>query len=158
MDTQKALALMAALCSKKEYCRSDIRQKLKKLEVPPEESDRIIDQLVQKRFIDENRFASFYARDKFRFNKWGKLKIIQQLKQKNIPSALIEEAVKNLPDEDYCNICKKLLEQKQKTIKETDPRKRKAKLLRFALGRGFDFGTINACFPEITNTEEETYS
>ena len=72
MDTSKALKTVTTLCSKKEYCRQEIRQKLEKWEIAEKDIDTILEFLQKNNFINEQRYAQFYARDKFRFNKWGK--------------------------------------------------------------------------------------
>lgn len=149
MLPEKALNLAAGMCSSKESCSYDIRKKLEDRELPEKEITRILDFLYQNNFLDDSRFARFYARDKFRFNKWGKQKITQMLKQKGISSELIEEAVGALGEEDYADTCRTMMQQKLKAIKDTDPYKIKAKLIRFALGRGFDFDTINRCLPQV---------
>lgn len=145
MDTKKALSLTAAMCSKKEYCRQDIIKKLEQWEIAEKEWDTVLDYLTKNKFIDEARFAAFYARDKFRFNKWGKIKIAHSLKQKGIPPDIIREALQLLPAQDQEETCLYLLRQKMKSIKENEPVKIKAKLMRFASGRGFDFDTIGRC-------------
>ena len=81
MDTSKALKTVTTLCSKKEYCRQEIRQKLEKWEIAEKDIDTILEFLQKNNFINEQRYAQFYARDKFRFNKWGKQKISLMLKQ-----------------------------------------------------------------------------
>lgn len=105
----------------------------------------ILDFLIQNKFIDENRFAFAYARDKFRFNKWGKQKIILMLKQKQIPAGIIRQAVETLDKKEYDTACLNLLLQKKKSLKNEDPLKDKNKLIRFALSRGFDYDTIRNC-------------
>ena len=84
MDTPKALKTVTAFCSKKEYCRQEIRQKLEKWEIAEKDIDTILEFLQKNNFINEQRYAQFYARDKFRFNKWGKQKISLMLKQKKL--------------------------------------------------------------------------
>lgn len=152
MDYQKALNLAANLCSKKEYCCSDIRRKLLLWEISPEDSERILGFLKKNKFIDESRFAAFYARDKFRFNRWGEQKIAQMLKQKGIAPDMISEALSSLNTTDYHETCLTLLKQKQKSIKDTDPVKIKAKLFRFCLSRGFDYDTIQHCYNQLMNS------
>lgn len=153
MDYQKALNLAANLCSKKEYCCSDIRRKLLLWEISPEDSERILGFLKKNKFIDESRFAAFYARDKFRFNRWGEQKIAQMLKQKGIAPDMISEALTSLNAADYRETCLTLLKQKQKSIKDTDPVKIKAKLFRFCLSRGFDYNTIQHCYNQLMNSK-----
>ena len=116
MDAKNALNIVAGLCSKKEYCLQEIREKLKKWDITEKDTARILDFLIQNKFIDENRFAFAYARDKFRFNK-----------------------------KEYDTACLNLLLQKKKSLKNEDPLKDKNKLIRFALSRGFDYDTIRNC-------------
>ena len=82
MTPEKALNIAAGICSQKEYCTQEIREKLQKWELSENEITHILTSLRQHRFIDDRRFATFYARDKFRFNKWGRQKIAQMLRQK----------------------------------------------------------------------------
>lgn len=149
MEAKKALKIVAAQCSKKEYCCSDILQKLEKWEITEKEQAEIIAFLIKNKFINENRFATSYARDKFRFNKWGRQKIAQMLKQKGIPSPTITEALQSLDREDYDGTCLALLVQKRKNIHDTAPYTIKAKLFRFALSRGFDYETIDRAVKQM---------
>lgn len=153
MDAKKALNIAAGLCSKKEYCASDILQKLERWEIPAKEQAEIIAFLIKNKFIDENRFAVFYARDKFRFNRWGKQKITQMLKQKSISPEVIAGALSELDDTDYDETCLSLLKQKMKSIKDTDPYKIKAKLFRFGLSRGFDYDTTGRAVSRLLQDE-----
>lgn len=153
IDPKKALNIAAGMCSNKECCCRDIREKLLKWEIPEEEITRILEFLYKNKFLDDNRFATFYARDKFRFNKWGKQKIAIMLQQKGLPSEIITHALSLLEDQAYDNTCLSLLQQKLKTIKDTDPYKIKAKLIRFALGRGFDYDTIHKSMGSISQNQ-----
>lgn len=154
LDAKKALKITAGLCSKKEYCCSDIQKKLDVWEITPQEQTEIIAFLIKNKFIDEERFATFYARDKFRFNKWGKQKIAQMLKQKNIASNIITAALSSLNEQDYDQTCLSLLQQKRKSIKDTDSYQIKAKLFRFGLSRGFDYDTVNRTLEHIQKNTE----
>ncbi len=154
MDYKKALNLAASLCSKKEYCCDDIRKKLLAWEITPEDCSRILDFLQKNRFIDEARFASFYARDKFRFNRWGVQKIGLMLRQKGISSDIIREALSTLDASEYETTCLSLLKQKLRAIHDTDALQTKAKLFRFCLGRGFDYETVRKCYDLLKKQEE----
>lgn len=153
MTTEKALQIITGLCSRKEYCTTDILEKLRKWELPGEEIQKIMDFLYQHKFVDDARFARLYTEDKFRFNRWGKQKIILMLRRKKIPSGLIEEALKTVDTAAYEEQCKTLLEQKMKTLSEPDPYKLKAKLIRFGAGRGFDLDTLNACLDNLLSAD-----
>jgi len=135
---QKALNKAMYLCSKTEKCKSDIRKKLYDWKANPDEHDKIIQQLEDQKFIDEERFVKYYVRDKFKFNKWGKIKIRTMLFKKQIPESLIINELKQISEEKYKETLEYLIKQKQKSIKDTEPYKIKTKLLRFAASKGFE--------------------
>ena len=146
---EKALRLMAGQCSRREMCRADVVAKLRQWELSEWEIEEVMDFLERQRFVDDVRFARAYVQDKFRFRRWGKLKIEQQLRQKQLPAPVIAEALAALPEESYDETCLSLLRQKDKSLKEPDPYKRRAKLCRFALGRGFDYEVVARCVERI---------
>ena len=146
---QKALSKAAALCSKSEKCISDIRTKLFQWKLPSHEHDQIIDYLISEKFIDEERFARHFVRDKFRFNQWGRVKIRYHLSGKGIEGSLINEAIANeIDDEQYLVVLKKLAKEKLKTIKAETDFARKGKLMQFLSGRGFELDAISKILNE----------
>lgn len=155
MNPEKALNIIAGMCSKKEYCSQDVRNKLIKWEIPEKDIARLMQYLYQYQFVDDHRFARIYAEDKFRFNHWGKQKITMMLRQKNIPQDIIDEALSTIEKANYQEGCLTLLKQKLKSITDNDPYKQKAKLIRFGLGRGFDYETILQCLNLLGQEPEE---
>ena len=149
MDAKKALNIIAAQCGKKECCSADVAARLRRWELSERDVAAIMEFLVKHRFVDDARFAEAYARDKSRFNRWGRLKIAQMLRLKRIPESMISNALATLPAEEDGDTCLALLRQKDKTLKEADPYKRRAKLCRFALGRGFDYDTVMRCLDQL---------
>jgi len=130
-------------------CRADVVAKLRQWELSEREIGEVMVFLEKQRFVDDVRFARAYVQDKFRFRHWGKLKIEQQLRLKQLPASVIAEALAALPDESYDEACLTLLRQKDKSLKEPDPYKRRAKLCRFALGKGFDYDLVTRCVERI---------
>lgn len=139
---KQALTKCMTICSKAEKCVSDIRKKLIQWEISDEVSQEIIDRLISEKFIDEERFARYYARDKFRFNQWGKVKISYQMKMKQISSSIIQNALNEIDAEDYRAVLSKLLEEKTRKTKFKNEFDKKAKLIRFAQGKGFEYDLI----------------
>jgi len=127
-----------SLCATREYCQFDIKEKLFSWGIDIETSEKIIAQLIEEKFIDENRYASFYARDKFKFNGWGKIKIIWNLRLKKIPETIIQEAISTIDSDEYENKLFDLLKEKSRKINNPESEKNRAALLRFAQSRGFD--------------------
>jgi len=150
MEYKVALQRAAALCSRQEQCSSHIREKLKSWKVSEADAEQIIALLQKEKFLDDSRYATFYVRDKFRFNSWGKIKLTVMLRQKKIPKAIIEKALSQIEPESYYQTCKRLISVKSNTLKESNQFKRKGKLFRFAAQRGFESDLIH----RILNMEE----
>ncbi len=145
-----ALTKALALCSRVEYCSEDIRKKLKMYGLSTDDEERIISQLVSEKFIDDERYSKAFVRDKFRYNKWGKLKITAHLRAKKISDEAAAAALGEIDSEDYINLIRNLLISHKKTLKAKNKYEMKAKLLRFGLSRGFESNILY----EILNEEE----
>lgn len=138
----KALSRMANLCARRECCIFDIKTKLLRYELDQEAIERIIEHLKKEKYIDELRFARSFINDKMRFNKWGKVKINFALRQKRIPQDIITEAFLDFSDEQLNASLDDVLTAKWKTIKGKSEQDRRTKLIRFALGRGFEMNHV----------------
>lgn len=159
MDKQKALEKLRMECSRMELCTGQVMRKLLRwrqsdlrngrVSLTEEEMASIVESLVKERFVDDSRFAEAYVRDKARFAKWGRVKISYNLKSLGIGESIISGAIaanSSLFDGDLLD---SILEKKLKQLKESDsPKVKREKLLRFALGRGFEYDQI---IPKIKN-------
>lgn len=130
------------LCSKSEKCISEILKKLEQWEIAPDKANKIIVQLVDEKFIDEKRFALYYARDKFRFNQWGKVKIAFMLKGKEISAEHIQRALDQIDEQEYDEMLLGMLTEKARKTKFLNDYDKKGKLTRFAQSRGFEYNLI----------------
>lgn len=139
----------AVLCSRSEYCTYEIGEKLKLWGLSPKEAVLVIENLIAEKYIDDERFARAYAKDKFKFNRWGKQKIAYMLRSKNIPAEIIELAFEEIEDENYTDKLRILLADKTKSIKAKDNYDLRNKLMRFALGRGFESAQVYAAFKDL---------
>lgn len=141
--SSSALHAMQRVCSMREYCVSDIMQKLQRFELDLGEAEKIIESLRSDKFLDESRYTLAFVRDKSRLSGWGGRKISYALKRKKIDDKVISDALRELDKAAESERLLKILSAKVKTIgKEEGRDKRKAKLIRFALSRGFDFEMI----------------
>jgi regulatory protein len=138
LNYKEAISKAAALCSKSEKCSSDIRKKLLDWGISTEETEKAITWLQNEKFLDDARFAGFFARDKFRFNGWGRIKIRYALRQKGVDTSIIEESVAALDEKEYRSLLKDLIQAKAGKIKAESTYEKKAKLVRYAQGRGFE--------------------
>lgn len=139
----------AVLCSQSEKCTSEIQEKLKLWGLNDDDSQSVIDELKREKYIDDERFARAYVKDKFRFNRWGKQKIEFMLRAKKIDQEILALAFEEIEEEGYADELLKLLEDKAKTIKAKDQYDKRNKLMRFAMGRGFESGKIYAALKEL---------
>lgn len=146
---EQMLFKASAYCATAEHCETDVRTKLQTWACAPEHIDKIIDYLKQENFLNEQRYCNAFVRDKFRFNQWGKTKIAMMLRTKNIAEETIAEAIDQIDDETYQQTVTTLLQTKLKGLKYRDEYDRKAKLIRFAQGRGFEYGIIAAAIEQL---------
>ena len=144
-----ALDKAMAHCSHREFCCDDIRNKLLQWGVENNDVEKIIEILINENFINESRYATAFVRDKFRYNKWGKVKIATHLKSKKIPSDIIGPALDAIDHEYYVNFLRGLLEGHGRSVKAKNKMDLKAKLLRFALSKGFESSLVYDILNEI---------
>jgi len=133
-----ALGKAMSLCSAREYCTEDIAMKLQSWGVAENDSLKIIASLLKENFINEQRFADAFTRDKFRYNKWGKVKIAAHLRAKKVAGEIIRSALDKIDNELYRKFINDLLSSHRKTVKAKNQYDLKGKLLRFGLSKGFE--------------------
>jgi regulatory protein len=132
------LSALARYCSQGERCLNDVRKKIRADNIPEEAEKRIIDRLLQEKFVDENRYSRSFVHDKFRLNHWGRIKIGYELKLKGIPPEIYREAMETIDEDEYLRVLTELFKSKKRTIKSHSPQDMYQKLFRFAAARGFE--------------------
>lgn len=152
MDYKTAVNKAASLCSRQEYCRSDIEKKLKKWEVAVDEHEQIINKLEEEKFIDESRFSAFYVRDKYRFNRWGRKKIWWQLKQKGISNETINQALEQIDPDEYKHNLEDIIKEKFRQVKNREPFKQKAAVISNAVSKGYEYDEILPLVEQLLKT------
>ena len=145
MSYDEILYKLAAKCSVSEQCMSDIEAKLSRYDLTEEERTRILRHLVEEKYIDDRRYAEAFVRDKYRFNKWGRIKIAQGLRMKGIDSETISTAMKAIDEAEYLDILSDLIKAKRKSTRGKNDYEINGKLVRFATGRGFEYAAIRQC-------------
>lgn len=145
ITVDEALARLSSLCAGTEKCENELRAKLVQWGMEREQIETVLHRLVEEAFVDDTRYARCFVRDKFRYNKWGRLKIKQALLQKHIGNSQIEAGLHEIDDDEYEKVLKELLKVKNKTVKAADTYERRAKLMRFVVGRGFEPDLAMGC-------------
>ncbi|MCF2490172.1 regulatory protein RecX [Dyadobacter sp. CY347] len=130
----------ASYCAYQERTQDEVRQRLKKWNVWGDEADELIAELISMNYLSEERFAKTYAGGKFRMKNWGRMKIRQELNRRGLSQYSIEKGMGEIEDKAYVEGLKTLLEKKRNLLLKTenDPFKLKQKLVRFALGKGYE--------------------
>ena len=135
---EEATKKLEHYCAYQERCHKEVKQKLKDMNMIPEASDMIVVHLLEQNFLNEERFAKAYARGKFRIKKWGKYRITLELKRKEISKFNLNEALKEIDEEEYIDVFNDLAEKKNNSLKETDKYKKRKKLIDYLLYRGWE--------------------
>ncbi|MEW5845653.1 MAG: regulatory protein RecX [Bacteroidota bacterium] len=134
---QKALERLQYLCARQEKCTHDLVQKLRQWGFAQADIDRIVGKLTSDGYVNDNRFAKLYVREKSRINKWGPIKLRAMLASKGIPKEIIDQALSELGNADNKPILFELLEKKMPHIKAANRFDLRNKLIRFGASRGF---------------------
>ena len=142
---QEAYLQLAAMCAQAEHCEQEMRDKMKRWGIEPDAQDRVVARLVKERYVDNERYARAFVKDKIRYNKWGRRKVMQALWMKRIDDDIQRSVLDEIDDKEYIDVLIPLLKQKRKTIKAKSDYELNQKLVRFALSRGFDFSIIRQC-------------
>jgi regulatory protein len=142
---QEAYLQLAALCAQAEHCQQEMRDKMRRWELDETAQNRIVARLVKERYIDDERYARAFVKDKIRYNKWGRRKVQQALWLKHIDSEIQQRVLDEIDEKEYLDVLRPLLKQKRKSIRAMSDYELRQKLVRFALGRGFGFDIIRQC-------------
>lgn len=129
---------IANYCAYRERCSSEVRDKLEIYECQPEEIEDLLLFLNTEGFLDDERFCRAYARDKFRQNKWGKIKIRQYLKHKQLPTELIETGLNHIPEDEYISTLEDLVHKKYQSVKGDSDYIKSNKTAQSIVGKGYE--------------------
>ncbi len=136
---EQAIPKIKQYCAYQERCHAEVRDKLYSYGLYKKEVEPIISLLINENYLNEERFAILYAGGKFRMNQWGKIKIKQALKLKQVSDYCIKKALKEIDETSYQKTFQKLAEQKLKTFKsEKNIFVKKRKLQDYLLQKGYE--------------------
>ena len=133
----------ASFCAESERNVAEVERKLRKWGVDDDDIDSIIDRLKSEDFLNEERYCKAYINDRFRLNHWGKVKIRYELGKRDVDRQYIDAALADIDDDEYIEVLKEVVEAKRRTLKDTDTYSASAKILRYALTRGFESDIVS---------------
>lgn len=155
LTEQEALFRLTALCSQAEHCSYEMTEKMRKWQISDEAQARIMQHLIEERYIDDERFCRLFVKDKIRYNKWGRRKVEQALWAKHIDSSISKPILDDVDDEEYLNVLRPMIKSRRKQLQGMSEYEANARLARWAMGRGFTFDIIRQCIDGVEEVEED---
>jgi regulatory protein len=138
----EATKVLEHYCAYQERCHKEVEKKLKDLNMIPEAQEQIILHLLHHNLLNEERFAKAFVRGKFSIKKWGRIKIVNALKFKNISSYNIKTALQEINEDEYTDTLKKIAIKKFALIKESNSFKKNKKLTTYLISKGFEANLV----------------
>ena len=135
---KEATIKLQQYCAYQDRCHKEVTEKLQQMHMIPEVIAVIIAELIQDNFLNEERFAKSFARGKFRIKKWGRMRIVRELKFRNVSKYNIDTALKEIDTSEYFNTLDELAKKRNDAVTETNPFKRKKKIADYLLYRGWE--------------------
>lgn len=140
---EKALIRLEELCARAEHCSYELEQKLRAWGVGEDDAEAIIHSLERRRFVDNERFAASFVRDRYRYGRCGRVRIRMLLRAKHIDSDTIEQALEEIDEEEYVTILKAVIKAKTRSVVEPETYEGRSKIYRYALSRGYEPALIS---------------
>ena len=150
LTPDQVLDKMAKYCAYQERCVKDVRDKLKTFDIPEEDKTKILDYLLDNRFVNDERYAKAFVRGKVNQSGWGVNKIRFHLIQKGIDKDIIDEALGQTDEEVYRQRLIEILKTKAKTIKAASDFEKKRKLAAYAMQKGFEGSLVWETLKDLT--------
>ena len=142
-------------CAYQERCHEEVVQKLRSMKMESDEIDTIMVHLISENFLNEERFACSFARGKHRIKFWGKIRIVNELKFRQITQYNINLALKEISIEEYAATFHKVSERNWETIRETNTLKKRKKFCDYLLRKGFESNLVYEKVKELENLQEQ---
>ncbi|WP_299120730.1 regulatory protein RecX [uncultured Winogradskyella sp.] len=137
-SVDEAQKKLESYCVYQERCHKEVKAKLMDMRMIPEAIDKIMVHLIQHNYLNEERFAKAFVRGKFRIKKWGKNRLVRELKFREISKYSIDSAMKEIDLDEYYKTLDKLAKKRIAQVKESNPYKKKRKVADYLLYRGWE--------------------
>jgi len=141
-SVKEAIHKIEHFCAYQERCHDEVVQKLRTMKMDSNEIDEILAHLIQENYLNESRFACSFARGKHRIKFWGKVRIVNELKYRNISTYNINLALKEITTEEYETNFNALAERNWNSIKESNGLKKRKKCCDFLLRKGYESNLV----------------
>ncbi|WP_298245985.1 regulatory protein RecX [uncultured Christiangramia sp.] len=148
-SVSEALQKLMHFCAYRDRSQKEVEDKLNEMHMIDAAKEKIIIELMQEGFLNEERFARSFVRGKFRIKKWGRIKITQELKKRGISSPIIKMGLTEIKESDYRTTLFELAEKKLEKINEPNEYKRKGKLADHLMRKGYESSLVFDSIQEI---------
>ncbi|MEM6964751.1 MAG: regulatory protein RecX [Bacteroidota bacterium] len=142
LSKEDALKKLQRYCAYQERCHQEVRNKLLELRIYGDDLEEIIADLISDNYLNEERFAKIYAGGKFRIKKWGRVRILKELKLRKISAYSIKKAMAEIDEADYLKTLHEVFDKRYKNVIEPNEFKLKGNLAKYAMSRGFETNII----------------
>jgi regulatory protein len=146
----EATKVLEHFCAYQERCHKEVEQKLYNLKMIPEAKEQIMLHLLQHNFLNEERFAKAFVRGKFSIKKWGRIKIVSELKFKKVSTYNIKTGLQEIDEQAYLETLHKIAEKKLPLIKEPNSYKKRNKLTSYLISKGFESNLVYKIVQDIS--------
>lgn len=150
LTKEQALQKLRHYCAYQERCHSEVKEKLYSLGVRKSDHDELVSNLIEDDYLNEERFAIAFAGGKFRMKQWGRKKIVQALKEKQVSDYCIKKALKEIEDEDYQKTLSSIAEKKYASLKGEQYMVRKKKTIDYLLLKGYEADEVMKTIERLT--------
>jgi regulatory protein len=133
-------------CSYQDRCHKEVKAKLKSFKISSEELNEIVSNLIKDNYLNESRFSKSFVRGKFNIKNWGKVRIVNELKLRNISIYNINLGLKEIDDQDYINKLEDIFNKKLSSLSNTNSNLKKKKIISYLLYRGWE---SNLIYPKV---------
>ena len=137
-NKKQVISHMATLCSRSEQCSPDIRKKIIAAGLTEDEAAEIIIYLKEEKYIDDERYVKAYIAEKFKINKWGRVKMKYYLRQKGLTDDVIEKGMESIDEKKYVDLLLKTMKEKARKVKKKNKFEKMGQIIRYTQSRGFE--------------------
>ncbi len=144
LSKEEALKKLQHYCAYQDRCHSEVSRKLSTLGIWGDWAEEIKAELIRENFLNEERFARSFARGKFRIKNWGKIRIVRELKKREISDYCIKKGLSEIDEAEYWQTLNTLLKKKRKALEGAHAQSMYKKLTQYALNKGYEWPLIKA--------------
>ena len=153
LTKDQALEKIKHYCRYQERCHREVKEKLYGYGLSKADVEEILANLIENNLLNEERFATQFARGKFSIKQWGRKKIQYELQQKGVSSFLIKLSLKEIDEEDYLATLRKLADKKWLSLKDEHYLTRQAKVTSYLMQKGYEPALISKTILEIKSKD-----